>query len=71
MKKIDQYYMCHYQKLTERRLYVEKVVDKYKIQLNWILDYDKEVIDELELAKKFPNLFPFNDKTTPRTLSLT
>ena len=57
MKKIDQYYMCHYQKLTERRSYVEKVVYKYKIQLNWILDYDKEVIDELELAKKFPNLF--------------
>lgn len=60
MRKIDHYYMCHYQKLTDRKLYVENVVSKYNIDLHWILDYDKEVLNEEELTKKFP--FLFSDK---------
>jgi GR25 family glycosyltransferase involved in LPS biosynthesis len=60
MRKIDQYYMCHYQKLVERKVYVENVVSKYNIELNWILDYDKEVLDEVELTKSFP--FLYSDK---------
>ena len=57
IKEIDKYYMCHYSKLTERRRYVEDVVLKYNIDLNWILEYDKEQIDENILSKIFPYLF--------------
>ena len=57
MRQIDRYYMCHYQKLTDRKSYVQKVVSKYNIDLHWILDYDKEVLDEVELSKQFPDLF--------------
>jgi len=55
--KIDKYYMCHYSKLTERRSYIKDVVLKYNINLNWILEYDKEQINENILSKSFPDLF--------------
>lgn len=60
MKKIDRYYMCHYTKLEERKKYVQNVVSEYNIDLHWILDYDKEVLNQEELSKKFP--FLFSDK---------
>jgi GR25 family glycosyltransferase involved in LPS biosynthesis len=54
---IDKYYMCHYQKLSERRVYVESVVKKHNIDLDWVLDYDKEVIDKDQLVKEMPMIF--------------
>lgn len=59
--------MCHYQKLVDRKKYVEEVVAKFNINLNWILQYDKEELDETELTKIFP--FLFSDKNG-RKLSL-
>lgn len=60
MNKIDKYYMCHYSKLTDRKEYVENVVLKYNIDLHWVLEYDKEQINENELSKNFPYLFSDN-----------
>lgn len=49
--------MCHYQKLTERREYVNKVVSKHNISLHWVLDFDKESLNKEELSKIYPYLF--------------
>jgi GR25 family glycosyltransferase involved in LPS biosynthesis len=55
--KIDKFYMCHYQKLTERREYVEKVLSTHNIEVNWVLDFDKEALDKESLSKTYPFLF--------------
>lgn len=57
MRKIDKFYMCHYSKLTERRIYAENVLNEHNIEAHWILDYDKENIDEIDISQKFPFLF--------------
>ena len=61
MIKIEKYYMCHYQKLNERKKYVESVVSKYKIELQWVLDFDKEVLNRNELSKEYPLLYSYDN----------
>ena len=53
---VDKFYMCHYQKLTERRAYVEAVAEIHGIELEWVLVHDKETIDYDALSVDMPGI---------------
>ena len=57
--KIDKYYICHYSKLSERRVYVENHIKQYKLDTKWVLEYDKEEITS-EVLDKFPKILDYN-----------
>jgi GR25 family glycosyltransferase involved in LPS biosynthesis len=64
MKKlnIDKIYLCHWDKLTERKLYLEQVFRSLDItnDIKWITDYNKETWDVESLTKMFPKVFGLN-----------
>jgi GR25 family glycosyltransferase involved in LPS biosynthesis len=71
--KIDKYYICHYSKLEERRKYIEKHLESCNFKVEWVLEYDKEMIDMNELKKKFPLITEntkFNRKLSMSEISL-
>ena len=52
--KIDQYYICHYTKLSDRKSYIESHISKFNINLNWIYEFDKEDIDFQSITNQYP-----------------
>lgn len=52
--KIDKYYMCHYSKLSERKNYIDNHLSQYDLDLEWVLDFDKEKIDWENIKSEYP-----------------
>jgi len=39
-------YVCHYKPLVQRKIYIEKIMEKMKLKFEFITDYDREEIEE-------------------------
>jgi len=56
LNKVDKIFICHYTKLVERKLVVISQLSNYNLDIKWVLDYDKEVLDIDALSETFINI---------------
>jgi GR25 family glycosyltransferase involved in LPS biosynthesis len=71
---IDKYYMCHYTKLSERKVYAKSQLDRFNIEAKWINSFDKEDIGYSSLFTEYPKILNhsplFNRKLSKSEISL-
>lgn len=58
---VDAVYMCHWDKLTERKTYLDTVFDTLGIKdIRWVTSYDKNNWDISQIEKVYPRVFGLN-----------
>lgn len=45
LNNIDKIYVCHYTKLTDRKIILQETLNKLGLDVEWVEVYDKEVMD--------------------------
>lgn len=53
MKKLNKIYIIHYSKLVDRRKYLEDRFLKLNVNVEWITQYDREVLTEKQIKDVF------------------
>lgn len=56
--KIDKFYICHYDKLVDRRKFMESQFIREKLDVEWITNYTKEELYNTDILKDYPKYFP-------------
>jgi len=56
LNKVDKIYICHYTKLIDRKPLIDEQLLKYNLDVEWVLDHDKEYINIDEINKSLINI---------------
>ena len=55
LKNINEIYICHYTKLTDRKIILQEKINELGLNVNWVECYDKEDLDINNILSKHTN----------------
>jgi GR25 family glycosyltransferase involved in LPS biosynthesis len=55
--KIEKIFICHYSKLVDRRNLLEKQMRSFQMDPDWVLKFDKEELDKIQIEEEYPKIF--------------